>query len=161
MLELSIPASPEQIQHLAGAIAERVRSLADVDTILARTVGDVRRAEQLLQDAQRARSDPNPGPHPWHLVLIFAGPDSLPLFPRSRAEGEKQKAETVQAALEEAQRAQGAAQGAIQGAVVDTRDTEQTLNQVWSLWDISGARLWTCIINLFNIEPTHGRCRRG
>lgn len=77
MLELSIPASPEQIQHLAGAIAERVRSLADVDTILARTVGDVRRAEQLLQDAQRARSDPNPGPHPWHLVLIFAGPDSL------------------------------------------------------------------------------------
>lgn len=62
MLELSIPASPEQIQHLASAIAERVRSLADVDTILARTMGDVRRAEQLLQDAQRARSDPNPGP---------------------------------------------------------------------------------------------------
>lgn len=59
-----------------------------MDTILARTVGDVRRAEQLLQDAQRARS---------------------------RAEGEKQKAETVQAALEEAQRAQGAAQGAIRG----------------------------------------------
>lgn len=103
VLELSIPASPEQIQHLAGAIAERVRSLADVDTILARTVGDVRRAEQLLQDARRARS---------------------------RAEGEKQKAETVQAALEEAQRAQGAAQGAIQGAVVDTQDTEQTLHQV-------------------------------
>uniref|UniRef100_A0A8C4PMG7 Laminin subunit beta-2 n=1 Tax=Equus asinus asinus TaxID=83772 RepID=A0A8C4PMG7_EQUAS len=60
VLELSIPASPEQIQHLAGAIAERVRSLADVDTILARTVGDVRRAEQLLQDARRARSDPDP-----------------------------------------------------------------------------------------------------
>ena len=64
VLELSIPASPEQIQHLAGEIAERVRSLADVDTILARTVGDVHRAEQLLQDAQRARSDPNPDPHP-------------------------------------------------------------------------------------------------
>lgn len=103
VLELSIPASPEQIQHLAGEIAERVRSLADVDMILARTVGDVRRAEQLLKDAQRARS---------------------------RAEGEKQKAETVQAALEEAQRAQGAAQGAIQEAMVDTQDTEQTLNQV-------------------------------
>ncbi|XP_057411101.1 laminin subunit beta-2 isoform X3 [Balaenoptera acutorostrata] len=103
VLELSIPASPEQIRHLAGEIAERVRSLADVDTILARTVGDVHRAEQLLKDAQRARS--------W-------------------AEGEKQKAETVQAALEEAQRAQGAAQGAIQGAVVDTQDTEQTLHQV-------------------------------
>ncbi|XP_059520740.1 laminin subunit beta-2 isoform X1 [Myotis daubentonii] len=103
VLELSIPASPEQIQHLAAEIAERVRSLADVDTILERTVGDVHRAERLLQEAQRARS---------------------------RAEGEKQKAETVQAALEEAQRAQGAAQGAIQGAVVDTQDTEQTLHQV-------------------------------
>ncbi|XP_075820726.1 laminin subunit beta-2 [Microtus pennsylvanicus] len=103
VLELSIPASPEQIQHLASEIAERVRSLADVDTILAHTMGDVRRAEQLLQDAQRARS---------------------------RAEGEKQKAETVQAALEEAQRAQGAAQGAIRGAVADTQNTEQTLHQV-------------------------------
>lgn len=60
VLELSIPASPEQIQQLAGEIAERVRSLADVDTILARTVGDVRRAEQLLNDARRARSDPQP-----------------------------------------------------------------------------------------------------
>lgn len=103
VLDLSIPASPEQIQQLAGEIAERVRSLADVDAILERTVGDVHRAERLLQDAQRARS---------------------------RAEGEKQKAETVQAALEEAQRAQGAAQGAIRGAVVDTQDTEQTLHQV-------------------------------
>ncbi|XP_042521909.1 laminin subunit beta-2 isoform X2 [Dipodomys spectabilis] len=103
VLELSIPASPEQIQNLASAIAERVRSLADVDTILARTMGDVRRAEQLLQDAQRARS---------------------------RAESEKQKAEMVQVALEEAQRAQGAAQGAIRAAMVDTQDTEQTLNQV-------------------------------
>lgn len=103
VLEISIPASPEQIQHLAGEIAVRVRSLADVDTILARTVGDVRRAEQLLQDARRARN--------W-------------------AEDEKRKTEVVQAALEEAQRAQGVAQGAIQGAVADTQDTEQTLKQV-------------------------------
>lgn len=64
VLELSIPASPEQIQQLAGEIAERVQSLADVDTILARTVGDVRRAEQLLNDARRARSDPQP----WTLL---------------------------------------------------------------------------------------------
>lgn len=77
VLELSIPASPEQIQHLAGEIAERVRSLADVDTILARTVGDVRRAEQLLQEAQRARSELNPHSDPWNLVLILAGSDSL------------------------------------------------------------------------------------
>lgn len=103
VLELSIPASPEQIQHLAGEIAERVRNLADVDAILARTMGDVHRAEKLLQDAQRARS---------------------------RAEGEKQKAETVQASLEEAQKAQDIAQGAIRGAMVDTQNTEQTLQQV-------------------------------
>lgn len=66
VLELSIPASPEQIQHLASEIAERVQNLEDVDTILAHTVGDVRRAEQLLQDAQRARSDlyPSSGPYP-------------------------------------------------------------------------------------------------
>ena len=71
MLELSIPASPEQIQQLAGEIAERVRSLADVDMILARTVGDVRRAEQLLNDARRARSDPRPWtfPHPHRPLL--------------------------------------------------------------------------------------------
>lgn len=37
----------------------------------------------------------------------------------------------MQAALEEAQRAQGAAQGAIRGAVADTQNTEQTLHQVW------------------------------
>lgn len=103
VLELSIPASPEQIQRLASEIAERVQNLADVDAILARTMGDVHRAEKLLQDAKRARS---------------------------RAEGEKQKAEAVQTALEEAQRAQGIAQGAIQGAIVDTQNTEQTLKQV-------------------------------
>jgi hypothetical protein len=67
----------------------------------------------------------------------------------------------VQAALEEAQRAQGAAQGAIRGAVVDTQDTEQTLHQVWSPYDISGTKLWACTIYLFNSGPTHGRYRRG
>ncbi|XP_044534884.1 laminin subunit beta-2-like [Gracilinanus agilis] len=103
VLELSIPASPAQIHHLAGEIAERVRSLGDVDTILQRTAGDVRQAEQLLQDAQRART---------------------------RAQVEKQKAEMVQDALEEARRAQGAAKGAIRGAAADTEGTEQTLDKV-------------------------------
>lgn len=66
VLELSIPASPEQIQRLASEIAERVQNLADVDAILARTMGDVHRAEKLLQDAKRARSDPQP----WLSPLI-------------------------------------------------------------------------------------------
>lgn len=71
VLDISIPASPEQIQRLASEIAERVRSLADVDTILAHTMGDVRRAEQLLQDAHRARSDPQA----WS-PFLKPGPDT-------------------------------------------------------------------------------------
>lgn len=55
MLELSIPASPLQIRHLADEIKERVRSLSNVDAILAKTQDDVRKAEQLLLDAKRAR----------------------------------------------------------------------------------------------------------
>lgn len=56
VLALSIPASPFQIRHLADEIKERVRSLSNVDAILEQTQGDVRRAEQLLLDAKRARS---------------------------------------------------------------------------------------------------------
>lgn len=51
--------------------------------------------------------------------------------------------------------------------MVDTQDTEQTLHQVRSLWDISGAMLWACPIDLFNLGPPmagtgeDGRCRAG
>lgn len=55
VLELSIPASPLQIRHLADEIKERVRSLSNVDAILRQTQGDVREAERLLLDAKRAR----------------------------------------------------------------------------------------------------------
>lgn len=55
VLELSIPASPAQIHHLAEEIKERVSSLANVDAILDQTAGDVHRAGQLLQDARRAK----------------------------------------------------------------------------------------------------------
>uniref|UniRef100_A0A4W6G170 Laminin, beta 2 (laminin S) n=1 Tax=Lates calcarifer TaxID=8187 RepID=A0A4W6G170_LATCA len=53
VLELSIPASPLQIRHLADEIKERVRSLSNVDAILEQTQDDVRKAEQLLLDAKR------------------------------------------------------------------------------------------------------------
>jgi len=56
VLELSIPASPQQILYLAEEIKERVRSLSNVDAILEKTQDDVRKAEQLLLDAKRARS---------------------------------------------------------------------------------------------------------
>ena len=55
MLQLSIPASPQQVRHLAEEIKERVRSLANVDAILDQTQDDVRKAEKLLLDAKRAR----------------------------------------------------------------------------------------------------------
>lgn len=55
VLELSLPAAPDQIQRLAEEIKTRVRSLASVDAILEQTAGDVHKAGQLLQDAQRAR----------------------------------------------------------------------------------------------------------
>uniref|UniRef100_A0A674ETI2 Laminin, beta 2 (laminin S) n=1 Tax=Salmo trutta TaxID=8032 RepID=A0A674ETI2_SALTR len=55
VLELSIPASPQQIRHLAEEIKDRVRSLSNVDAILQQTQDDVRKAEQLLQEAKKAR----------------------------------------------------------------------------------------------------------
>ncbi len=55
VLELSIPASPRQIQHLADEIKDRVKSLSNVDAILEQTQNDVRKAEQLLLDAKKAR----------------------------------------------------------------------------------------------------------
>lgn len=55
VLELSIPASPQQIRHLADEIKDRVRSLSNVDVILEQTQDDVRKAEQLLMNAKKAR----------------------------------------------------------------------------------------------------------
>lgn len=59
VLQLSIPASPLQIKHLADEIKERVHSLSNVDAILQKTQDDVRTAEKLLLDAKRARWSPN------------------------------------------------------------------------------------------------------
>lgn len=55
VLELSIPASPQQIRHLAEEIKDRVRSLSNVDAILEQTQDDVRKAEKLLHHAKRVR----------------------------------------------------------------------------------------------------------
>ncbi|XP_074861711.1 laminin subunit beta-2 isoform X2 [Carettochelys insculpta] len=103
VLELSIPASPDQIRHLAEEIKERVSSLADVDAILERTAGAVRQAEQLLQGAHRARS---------------------------QAERAKSTAEVGRRALEDARRAQRAAESAIRSASNNIRHTVGTLKEV-------------------------------
>lgn len=103
VLDLSIPATPQQIRHLAEEIKDRVNSISNVDAILDQTAGDVRKAEQLLHDARRARH---------------------------RAENVKNNAESAKKALEDAKRAQNAAEGAIQSASGDIRDTGKTLSSI-------------------------------
>uniref|UniRef100_A0A7N8XWQ2 Laminin subunit beta-2 n=1 Tax=Mastacembelus armatus TaxID=205130 RepID=A0A7N8XWQ2_9TELE len=100
VLELSIPASPLQIRELADEIKERVRSLSNVDAILKQTQDDVRKAEQLLLDAKRARH---------------------------RAEGVKTTAETVKKALVDAKTVQTSAEKAIARAKADIGETETKL----------------------------------
>uniref|UniRef100_A0A3Q2YST7 Laminin, beta 2 (laminin S) n=1 Tax=Hippocampus comes TaxID=109280 RepID=A0A3Q2YST7_HIPCM len=104
VLELSIPASPLQIKHLADEIKERVRSLSNVDAILAQTQNDVRKAEKLLLDAKRAH----------------------------HAEGVKTTAERVKQALVDAKTAQTSAEKAIARARADIDDTETRLAQIES-----------------------------
>ncbi|RMB98930.1 hypothetical protein DUI87_24475 [Hirundo rustica rustica] len=101
VLELSLPAAPDQIHRLAEEIKKRVRSLASVDAILEQTASDVHQAGQLLQDAQRARS---------------------------RAEGVRGTAEAVRQALEEARQAQGMAEQALQQAAGDIQHSERALS---------------------------------
>ncbi|XP_063797170.1 laminin subunit beta-2-like isoform X2 [Pseudophryne corroboree] len=105
VLDLSIPATPQQIQRLAEEIKDRVSALSNVDAILDHTAADVRRAEQLLQDAKRAKS---------------------------RAENVKNTAESVKKALEDAKRAQNAAEGAIRSANDDISNTESKLTVIQS-----------------------------
>ncbi|XP_018593226.2 laminin subunit beta-2 isoform X2 [Scleropages formosus] len=105
VLELSIPASPQQIRHLADEIKDKVNSLSNVDAILEQTHDDVRKAEQLLQDAKKARN---------------------------RAEGVKTVAETVRRALDDARKAQTVAEKAIQRAKNDIGQTENRLAQIQS-----------------------------
>lgn len=55
VLDLSIPATPQQIQRLAGEIKDRVSALSNVDAILDDTAADVRKAEQVLTEAKKAK----------------------------------------------------------------------------------------------------------
>ncbi|XP_071984936.1 laminin subunit beta-2 isoform X3 [Engystomops pustulosus] len=114
VLELSIPATPQQIQRLAEEIKERVSALSNVDAILDHTATDVRRAEQLLNEAKRAKS---------------------------RADNVKNAAESVKKALEDAKRAQTAAEGAIQSANEDISATETKLTAIQSETSDAESRL--------------------
>ncbi|XP_051947740.1 laminin subunit beta-2-like [Xyrauchen texanus] len=105
VLELSIPASPKQIRHLADEIKDRVKSLSNVDAILEQTQNDVRKAEQLLLDAKKARNN---------------------------AEGVKNTAQSVKQVLGDAGKAQAAAEKAIQKARKDIGLTQNRLAQIQS-----------------------------
>uniref|UniRef100_A0AAR2J1Y6 Laminin, beta 2 (laminin S) n=1 Tax=Pygocentrus nattereri TaxID=42514 RepID=A0AAR2J1Y6_PYGNA len=102
VLELSIPASPQQIKHLADEIKDRVRSLSNVDAILEQTQDDVRKAEKLLMEAKKARN---------------------------KADKAKNTADSVKQALDDARKAQTAAEKAIQRAKDDIGMTENRLIQ--------------------------------
>ncbi|XP_066526397.1 laminin subunit beta-2 [Hoplias malabaricus] len=105
VLELSIPASPQQIRHLADEIKDRVRSLSNVDAILTQTQDDVRKAERLLMEAKKARN---------------------------KAERAKNTGESVKQALDGARIAQTAAEKAIQRAKDDIGMTENILAEIQS-----------------------------
>ncbi|TRY90633.1 hypothetical protein DNTS_003700 [Danionella cerebrum] len=106
VLELSIPASPTQIRHLADEIKDRVKSLSNVDAILEQTQNDVRKAEGLLLEAKKARY---------------------------KAEGVKNTAESVKKALNDANRAQAAAEKAIQKARNDIGDLNNAMDRLGDL----------------------------
>lgn len=105
VLELSIPASPQQIRHLANEIKDRVRSLSNVDAILQQTQDDVRKAEQLLVEARKARN---------------------------KADRAKNTADNVKQALDDSRKAQEAAEKAIQRAKDDIGMTENRLAEIQS-----------------------------
>ena len=135
VLELSIPASPLKIRLLADEIKERVRSLSNVDAILEHTKDDVRRAEQLLLDAKRARLSRKTLTAVDKKITssIFIHPfttGNTILYFRHHAEGVKTTAETVKHALVGAKTAQMSAEKAIARAKADIGDTETRLAQV-------------------------------
>uniref|UniRef100_A0A8B9RKF8 Laminin subunit beta 2 n=1 Tax=Astyanax mexicanus TaxID=7994 RepID=A0A8B9RKF8_ASTMX len=105
VLELSIPASPQQIRHLANEIKDRVRSLSNVDAILQQTQDDVRKAEQLLVEARKARN---------------------------KADRAKNTADNVKQALDDSRKAQEAAEKAIKRAKDDIGMTENRLAEIQS-----------------------------
>uniref|UniRef100_A0AAR2JPG2 Laminin, beta 2 (laminin S) n=1 Tax=Pygocentrus nattereri TaxID=42514 RepID=A0AAR2JPG2_PYGNA len=106
VLELSIPASPQQIKHLADEIKDRVRSLSNVDAILEQTQDDVRKAEKLLMEAKKAR-------------YIYM----------NKADKAKNTADSVKQALDDARKAQTAAEKAIQRIQSETSASEKDLNE--------------------------------
>uniref|UniRef100_A0A8B9LT83 Laminin, beta 1a n=1 Tax=Astyanax mexicanus TaxID=7994 RepID=A0A8B9LT83_ASTMX len=54
VLQMQMPTTPAQLQNLTDEIRERVNSLSDVEDILNQSATDIHRAEDLLEQAQKA-----------------------------------------------------------------------------------------------------------
>lgn len=57
VLQMQMPTTPAQLQNLTADIRERVSSLSDVADILNQSAADIERAEALLEQARKARSE--------------------------------------------------------------------------------------------------------
>lgn len=56
VLAMQMPTTPEQLQNLTDEIRQKVEELGGVESILQQSAGDIQRAEELLEEARRARS---------------------------------------------------------------------------------------------------------
>lgn len=54
---MQMPTTPAQVQNLTAEIRERVGSLTEVEDILNQSAADILRAESLLEQARKARSE--------------------------------------------------------------------------------------------------------
>lgn len=57
VLQMQMPTTPAQLQNLTAEIRERVGSLTDVEDILNQSADDILKAESLLEQARKARSE--------------------------------------------------------------------------------------------------------
>lgn len=57
VLQMQMPTTPAHLQNLTADIRERVSSLSDVADILSQSAADIERAESLLEQARKARSE--------------------------------------------------------------------------------------------------------
>ena len=58
MLAMQMPTTPAQLQNLTEEIRERVGDLGHVENILNQSAEDIQKAENLLEEARRARCVP-------------------------------------------------------------------------------------------------------
>lgn len=58
VLAMQMPTTPAQLQNLTDEIRQKVGELGGVESILQQSADDIQRAEDLLEQARKARSVP-------------------------------------------------------------------------------------------------------